>query len=82
MDGSSLVGMPWCESCEKNWTPTSLDADGTCPTCGRPVEGTPGVDHEPHEPEEHKIPWHFWVGVAFAGAYLLWRAVQGLLLLF
>jgi hypothetical protein len=69
--------MPWCEPCEKNWTPTSLDADGTCPGCGEPVEGTPGVDHEPA-----KIPWHFYVGVAAAGVYLLWRAIQGLLLLF
>jgi len=27
-------------------------------------------------------PWHFWVGVAAAGAYLLWRAVEGIVLLF
>jgi hypothetical protein len=69
--------MPWCDPCEKNWTPSSLNADGTCPDCGRPVEGTPGVDHTPQ-----KTPWHFWVGVAFAAAYLGWRAIQGLLLLF
>jgi hypothetical protein len=69
--------VPWCEPCEKNWTPPSLNADGMCPDCGRPVEGTPGVDHV-----AHKTPWHFWVGVAAAGGYLVWRAFEGLLLLF
>ena len=69
--------MPWCEPCEKNWTPTSVNADGTCPDCGETLEGTPGVDHEPP-----KTPWHFWVGVAAAGGYLVWRAFSGLLLLF
>jgi hypothetical protein len=71
--------MPWCEPCEKNWTPTSLAPDGTCPDCGNTVEGTPGVDHEP---AAYKTPWHFWLGVVAAGTYLTWRAVQGLLLLF
>ena len=71
--------MPWCESCEKNWTPTSLPADGTCPQCGESVEGTPGVEHTA---VPYKTPWHFWVGVGAAGLYLLWRAVEGLLLLF
>ena len=39
--------MPWCEHCAKFWTPSSMKADGTCPTCGRvlpratpPAEGT------------------------------------------
>jgi len=27
--------MPWCEHCAKFWTPSSMEADGTCPTCGR-----------------------------------------------
>jgi len=71
--------VPWCEPCEKNWTPTSVDADGVCPDCGEPLEGTPGVEHEPIV---HKTPWHFWVGVAAAGLYLLWRAFQGVLILF
>ena len=29
--------MPWCEDCSKYLTPSSLQADGTCPSCGRPV---------------------------------------------
>ena len=27
--------MPWCEDCAKFWTPSSMKADGSCPTCGR-----------------------------------------------
>jgi hypothetical protein len=27
--------VPWCEHCAKFWTPSSMKADGTCPTCGR-----------------------------------------------
>ena len=27
--------MPWCEHCAKFWTPSSMRADGACPTCGR-----------------------------------------------
>jgi hypothetical protein len=45
-----------------------------------PLEGTPGVRHETQEIPA--TPWHFWVGVVAAGAYLLWRAVEGMLLLF
>ncbi len=71
--------MPWCDPCEKNWTPTSVGADGVCPDCGNALEGTPGVEHEPHV---HKAPWHFWVGVIAVLGYLLWRAFQGVLLLF
>ncbi len=69
--------MPWCEPCEKNWTPTSLDVDGTCPDCGQPVEGTPGVDHLPR-----RTPWHFYLGVGAAFIYLLWRLIEGVMLLF
>jgi hypothetical protein len=33
-------------------------------------------------PAVGKVPWHFWVILALASLYLLWRAVQGLALLF
>jgi hypothetical protein len=26
--------MPWCDTCDKYWTPASMRADGSCPTCG------------------------------------------------
>lgn len=66
--------MPWCDPCEKNWTPTSVGSEGTCPSCGHQLEGTPGVIHEPM-----RTPWHFWVGVVAAGAYLLWRLLEAIL---
>lgn len=31
--------MPWCDDCEKYWTPAAMRSDGTCPTCGRSVVG-------------------------------------------
>jgi len=38
--GSGL--MPWCDECSKYWTYSSVETDGTCPTCGRPV-AAPGL---------------------------------------
>ena len=29
--------MPWCEDCAKYWTPSAMNDDGTCPSCGRSV---------------------------------------------
>ena len=33
--------MPWCEDCAKFWNPNTVPADGTCPTCHRPIAGPP-----------------------------------------
>lgn len=30
--------MPFCEECDRHWTPTSMRSDGSCPTCGRLLE--------------------------------------------
>jgi hypothetical protein len=30
--------MPWCEDCAKYFAPSAMNADGTCPTCGRSLE--------------------------------------------
>lgn len=44
--------MPWCESCEKYRTPSSIRDDGTCPVCARPIEpiesahATPASEHD------------------------------------
>jgi hypothetical protein len=64
--------MPWCDDCEKFWTPNSLPPDGACPTCGRVIA----------EPPDTKVPWHFWIVVVAAGLYLLWRLVDFVLWLF
>ncbi|MDZ7677305.1 MAG: hypothetical protein U5K29_01995 [Acidimicrobiales bacterium] len=75
--------MPWCERCDRFLNPNTIHADGTCPSCGRPVDGpaapgpsgTVGVDHA----ESAKAPWHFWVMVVGVVVYLGWRLVEGLL---
>ncbi len=77
--------MPSCEPCGTYYTPSSLPADGTCPTCGAPVTvgehvGAAGSGSE--IAVERTVPWHFWVGVAAVTIYLGWRLIQGFLLLF
>lgn len=42
-----------------------MTATGECPTCSRVIV------------EPTKVPWHFKLLVGSAGAYLAWRAVQG-----
>lgn len=70
--------MPWCEPCERFWNPGSVTAEGACPTCGTSVETPPDSDSATSE----RIPWHFWVAITAAAAYLGWRAIQGIILLF
>jgi hypothetical protein len=62
--------MPWCDPCDRFYNPTSLTEDGECPTCGDQIS------------EKPKVPWHFWLVLALAACYLIWRAAQGILLLF
>ena len=57
--------MPWCEDCSKFWNPTSMQADGACPTCAR-IIAPPA-----------KAPWHFKLLMAAVALYLGFRAVQG-----
>jgi hypothetical protein len=44
--------MPWCSSCDRFLSPSTVHADGTCPTCGRAVD--PGWAHAagPEAPTE------------------------------
>lgn len=63
------VAVPFCEDCDKFWSPNSMPPDGTCPSCGRSIA-------EP--PASRRAPWHFWVLVAALVVYLGWRAVQGI----
>jgi hypothetical protein len=64
--------MPWCEECAKYMAPSAMNDDGTCPTCGNPVEEpTP-----PEDEEDEGAPWHFKLLVAALVVYLTWRIVQ------
>lgn len=66
--------MPWCEPCAKYWTPSAMNDDGTCPTCGEEVD----VGHEHHgvDDEDLKAPWHFKLMIVALVAYLGWRVVD------
>ena len=61
--------MPWCETCDRFYNPSSVAPDGTCLRCGRFIA-------EPDESESTKAPWHFWVLVVALVAYLGWRLVE------
>jgi hypothetical protein len=60
--------MPWCETCSRFWTPTSMQPDGACPTCGNVIAE---VKTRP------RAPWHFVLLVIGVVVYLAYRAVQG-----
>jgi hypothetical protein len=65
--------MPWCEECSKYLAPTAMNADGTCPTCGRPVGE---IEERASEViADESTPWHFKLLVAAVVAYLGWRFV-------
>ena len=65
--------MPFCDDCNKFWTPNSLPPDGRCPSCGIQLA-------EPQEPdddwEDYKAPWHFKLLVVLTVVYLGWRFLQ------
>lgn len=77
--------MPWCERCDRFLSPNTVQADGTCPSCGRPVDPAAGAatgdepDAGPDEGEDVRVPWHFWVMVAGVVLYLGWRLIEGVL---
>jgi hypothetical protein len=61
--------MPWCEGCQKFYSPNTLRSDGTCP------EDHPVADPQ-EQPEKKKAPWHFWLLLIALAIYIGWRLVQ------
>jgi hypothetical protein len=79
--------MPWCEECAKYWTPSAMNEDGTCPSCGRTVEAQQPITAKNIDlkqlaagadgnPDDAKAPWHFKLLMVLLVAYLGWRIVQ------
>jgi hypothetical protein len=76
--------VPWCDTCDRFLSPSTVVADGTCPTCGRSVD--PGAAHSaapapaPSEEDDElgPIPWHLKLLAAALAVYLGWRAWQGI----
>ena len=64
--------MPFCDDCDKFWSPNSLPPDGRCPTCGIQL----AAPQEPDDLEEYKAPWHFKLLVGLTIVYLGWRFLQ------
>jgi hypothetical protein len=82
--------VPWCEDCARYFTPSAMNADGTCPSCGRVVE-EPKVQSritaknldlhklaagEDGDEDDAKAPWHFKVLMVMLVIYLVWRFIQ------
>jgi hypothetical protein len=65
--------VPWCEDCSRFLNPNTLEADGSCPSCGTKV-AEPGGDAGEAAPL--KAPWHFKLLVAVTVLYLGWRLIQ------
>jgi hypothetical protein len=74
--------VPWCDPCERFWTPGRVGPSNECPVCHSQltegqVAATARESAAEAEEAPSKISWHFWVFVAIAAVYLGWRAVQG-----
>jgi hypothetical protein len=81
--------MPFCEDCAKYWAPSAMNADGTCPTCGRVVEAPTQASTLTARTvnvrklaagadgnlDDVKAPWHFKLLMVLLAAYLGWRIV-------
>lgn len=78
--------MPFCEGCDRFYTPSTLTAAGDCPaghhvadpgSAPAIVQSTaPGRDETDPDPRP-RAPWHFWLLVAAVVVYLGWRLIQG-----
>ncbi len=78
--------MPWCVTCDRFLSPSTVHANGTCPTCGRVVDAgraraattldapvaTAGGDNE-----AVPVPWHLKLLLVALAIYLAYRLYQG-----
>jgi predicted RNA-binding Zn-ribbon protein involved in translation (DUF1610 family) len=80
-----MVCVPWCETCDRFLSPSTVHSDGTCPSCGRTVDA--GRAHAPGEHAAHAeadeedlppVPWHLKLLAAAVAVYLGYRAFQGI----
>jgi hypothetical protein len=82
--------MPWCEDCAKYWSPSAMNDDGTCPTCGRAVEVAKQASTitarnldlkklavgADGDVDDAKAPWHFKLLMVLLVLYLGWRIID------
>jgi hypothetical protein len=75
--------MPWCTTCDRFLSPSTVRENGTCPTCGSTVEGggahtTTTSDEDTRDDQPASLPWHLWLLGAALAVYLGFRAWQGI----
>ena len=75
--------MPWCATCDRFLSPPTVREDGTCPTCGNPVEGGgahsgAATTEESSEKTRTPLPWHLKLLAGALAVYLGYRAWQGI----
>ena len=80
--------VPWCDACDRFLSPSTVRADGSCPSCGRSVD--PGrARAEPTgatevatvaeaDDELGPLPWHLKLLAGALAVYLGYRAFQGI----
>jgi hypothetical protein len=72
--------VPWCTDCDRFLSPSTVRADGTCPTCGQPVDRgavASGTDIATDE-ELPPVPWHLKLLAVAVAIYLGYRLYQGI----
>ena len=67
--------MPYCDDCDKYWTPNSMNDDGTCPRCGTDLEPPAGAITGT-DADDEGVPWHFKLMIVALVVYLGYRFVE------
>jgi hypothetical protein len=84
--------VPWCTSCDRFLSPSSVTTAGDCPRCGHavdpgqaraaapdpPVGVVPESESESFVPDLEPVPWHLKLLAGAVALYLGWRAFQGI----
>ena len=78
--------MPWCTTCDRFLSPSTVLVNGTCPSCGRTVDAgrahaataldgpaPDGSDDDAAVP----VPWHLKLLLVALAIYLAYRLYQG-----
>jgi predicted RNA-binding Zn-ribbon protein involved in translation (DUF1610 family) len=66
------AAVPWCVECERFLSPSTVNRDGSCPTCGKPVDTGSGSARR-----LGRVPWHLKVLIVVFALYLTYRIAQG-----
>jgi hypothetical protein len=79
--------MPFCEECDRFYTPSTLTPAGDCPAGHHvadpgdapPIVQSAAAGRDETDPKQRTTaPWHFWLLVAAVVLYLGWRLIQGI----